>query len=443
MRLLNIHWRNWWMKQNKAREEIVKLFLDCLEKEDIPWHQGFMPSKTSFNPITKTVYKNSNRFILYMNEYVHQYKDPRWMTFKQASAAGYHIRKGEKGVPIEYWSIYDSKEKKNLSFSDYQELLKNNPERQDDIRFISRVYTVFNAKQMDGIQPYADNLSNKKDGIDEHFSLPYYLLYRFGKSASLDIVEDNMVNTPFYSPLKDRVVVPNHHRYHTSDGFFSDAFHEIAHATSHSSRLNRMVVSAHQDIERYAIEELKAEIASAFICHDIGIIPQPHDDYIKNSQAYIQNWIKVIKDKPNALFSSIKEAEGISDYVMEKGEYSKLKDIQKFIDEAITEGIYQSDVLNKDDIRLMLSGDIKEISNEYMGDIIDQWCNGNKGDPRVYYAFDNDKVIIADNTSNDMFVEEFDKEDYLLAYLWLKEGMAIDELKDLKYHNEIKLTNVR
>lgn len=73
------------MKQNKAREEIVKLFVDCLEKEDLPWHQGFIPSRTSFNPITNTTYKNSNRFILYLNEYIHQYDDPRWMTFKQAS----------------------------------------------------------------------------------------------------------------------------------------------------------------------------------------------------------------------------------------------------------------------------------------------------------------------------------------------------------------------
>lgn len=38
MRLLNILWRKCLMQQNRAREEIVKLFLDYLEKEDIPWH---------------------------------------------------------------------------------------------------------------------------------------------------------------------------------------------------------------------------------------------------------------------------------------------------------------------------------------------------------------------------------------------------------------------
>lgn len=71
------------MKQNKAREEIVKLFVDCLYKEDIPWHRGFMTSRTSYNPVTKTVYKNSNRFILYLNEYLHHYDDPRWMTLSR------------------------------------------------------------------------------------------------------------------------------------------------------------------------------------------------------------------------------------------------------------------------------------------------------------------------------------------------------------------------
>ena len=46
-------------KQNKAREEIVNLFVDCLEKEDLPWHQGFYSIRTSFNPITNTTYKKT------------------------------------------------------------------------------------------------------------------------------------------------------------------------------------------------------------------------------------------------------------------------------------------------------------------------------------------------------------------------------------------------
>lgn len=104
----------------------------------------------------------------------------------------------KKGAPIEYWSIYDSKDIKTLTYAEYQKLLKNNLERKGDIKYISKVYTVFNAKQMDGNKPYNGTLNAKKVEIDEEFSLPYYLLYSFGKAGTLDIVEDYIINTPFF-----------------------------------------------------------------------------------------------------------------------------------------------------------------------------------------------------------------------------------------------------
>lgn len=59
-----------------------------------------------------------------------------------------------------------------------------------------------------------------------------------------------------------------------------------------------------EDKEAYAIEELRAEIGSSFICNDLGIIPQKNEDYLENSQAYIQSWLKAIQEKPNTLFGS-------------------------------------------------------------------------------------------------------------------------------------------
>lgn len=428
------------MKQNKAREEIVKLFMDCLHKEDIPWHQGFIPSRTSFNPITQTTYKNSNRFILYINEYIHHYNDPRWMTFKQATKAGYHIRRGEKGVPIEYWSIYDIKEKKSLTFLEASQLLREHPERKDDIRYISKVYTVFNAKQMDGIQPYIDEHTNKKDEIDDHFSLPYYLLYEFGFNTNLVIKEDSKANIPYYSLDNDKVVIPNHHRYNLSDAFFSDAFHEISHSTAHLSRLNRSISSFADNPEKYAIEELRAEIGSSFICNELGIVPHENQDYLENSQAYIQNWLKVIEEKPNTLFAAIKDAEAICDYVLENGHYHRLFSIQECVHNAVEEQKYDDCNFTKDDLRMLLRKDNIEVTSQEMRDMVEKWSENKESiDSTTYFAFEDDKVICADNTSNDMFMEEFEKEDYLLAFLWLAQGMAIDELMELKYQESVAM----
>lgn len=431
------------MKQNKAREEIVKLFVDCLEKEDLPWHQGFIPSRTSFNPITNTTYKNSNRFILYLNEYIHQYDDPRWMTFKQASEKGYHIHKGEKGVPIEYWSIYDAKEKKKLTFSQLHDLLNKEPDRKDDIRYISQVYTVFNAKQMDGIEPYKENKAIVKDEIDDQFSLPYYLLYEFAHETGLNLNEDHKVNTPFYNLNDDKVVVPDHHRYKLTDAFFSDAFHEVSHSTAHQSRLNRPIKYFMEDKEAYAIEELRAEIGSSFICNDLGIIPQKNEDYLENSQAYIQSWLKAIKEKPNTLFAAIKDAESICDYILDKGHYERLVKIEASINETIVDGNYKENAISKDELRMILRNGYQEVDPKEMASLVDDWSNQKEVEPKIYYTFDGEKIVCADNTSNDMFMEEFNKEDYLLAFLWMAKGMAMDEVMSLKFQDSKDVVAVK
>ena len=73
---------------------------------------------------------------------------------------------------------------------------------------------------MDGIEPYKEKMVKDRDEIDEHFSLPYQLLHTFGDATYLDIHEDMKVNTPYYSLDKDKVVIPDHHRYKLSDAFF-------------------------------------------------------------------------------------------------------------------------------------------------------------------------------------------------------------------------------
>lgn len=75
---------------------------------------------------------------------------------KQASNKGWKIIKGSKGTPVEFWSLYDTQKKKKISYAEARELEKNlTPEEYDKrIRLVSRVYSVFNAEQIDGISKY-------------------------------------------------------------------------------------------------------------------------------------------------------------------------------------------------------------------------------------------------------------------------------------------------
>ena len=62
----------------------------------------------------------------------------------------------------------------------------------------------------------------------------------------------------------------------------------------------------------YAKEELRAEIGSMMISGELGI-GQSVDDHA----AYVQSWIKILRDDPREVFRAAADAEKIMDYVME------------------------------------------------------------------------------------------------------------------------------
>ena len=84
-----------------------------------------------------------------------------------------------------------------------------------------------------------------------------------------------------------------------------------------------------------------------------------------------------------------------------------------------------------------------EVSSRQLISFVDDWSNGKKVANLNYYTFDQDKVICADNTTGDMFVEEFNKEDYMLAYLWMEQGMSIDEVMSLKFQETKEIDIVK
>ena len=127
------------------------------------------------------------------------------------------------------------------------------------------------------------------------------------------------------------------------------------------------------------------EIGSSFVCNDLGIVPHPNDDYLKNSQAYIQSWLKVIEEKPNTLFAAIKDAEKICDYILDKGEYQRLKEIQIIANEAIDNENYQPDRIDEKDLRLLLGKEYVEVTSSQLTSFVDDWSNGKKNRGCVKY----------------------------------------------------------
>ena len=126
-------------------------------------------------------------------------------------------------------------------------------------------------------------------------------------------------NEAFYSMAEDMIVLPKINQFDNEFEYITTFFHEAGHATGHVSRFNREMPSA-RGTDIYAREELRAEIASAFAAQTFGI-DYTQNKYMENHEAYIQDYINVLENKPNELFAAIKDAEKISDYLIEKGEF--------------------------------------------------------------------------------------------------------------------------
>jgi antirestriction protein ArdC len=83
------------------------------------------------------------------------------------------------------------------------------------------------------------------------------------------------------------------------------------HWTRHPKRLERDFGRKRWGDEGYAMEELVAELGSAFLSADLDLTPEPREDHA----SYIGNWLKVLKDDKRAIFSAAAHAQRAAEYL--------------------------------------------------------------------------------------------------------------------------------
>lgn len=341
------------MKLNKMREEMINSFIDCLKKDTIPWHRGWS-SERPFNAVTNTEYHGANALWLTYNQQAQLYKDPRWCTFKQAQSKGWKIKQGSKGTKIEFWSLYDTEEKRKLTRTEAKQLTDEltAEEFTNRVKPVSNTYTVFNGEQIEGIPLY--EIRKNVLHLDE---------FLYGRNKLIENMKVGLKeggNEAFYSIAEDMIVLPKINQFDNEFEYITTFFHEAGHATGHVSRFNREMPSA-RGTDIYAREELRAEIASAFAAKAFGI-DYTQNKYMENHEAYIQDYIKVLENEPNELFAAIKDAEKISDYLIEKGEFglekemSNEKSLTKEMEDYEDEHRRQLENLKRDKTPVVING---------------------------------------------------------------------------------------
>jgi antirestriction protein ArdC len=59
------------------------------------------------------------------------------------------------------------------------------------------------------------------------------------------------------------------------------------------------------------MEELVAELGSAFLCADLELTPEVRDDHA----SYLASWLTVLKNDPRAIFTAASHAQRAADFL--------------------------------------------------------------------------------------------------------------------------------
>lgn len=271
-------------------EEITNRIINQLESGVIPWHKPWHGvTSGAYNRISKKPYSLLNQMLLE--------HDGEYATYKQWSDIGGKVRKGEKSEIVVFWKILNVEETKDGKVEK-----KSIP--------LLKYINVFHVSQVDGVEP-------KTIKPIEHNPIEEAEKIKNDYSDREDItIKELVTDRAFYSPSRDFIQVPCKEQYQDIMEFYSTLFHEMIHSTGHKDRLGRLDCSvkfASFGSEDYSKEELIAEIGSAFLMNYIGI---ETIKTFKNSAAYIQSWLSVLKNDNRFIVSASSKAEKAMKYIL-------------------------------------------------------------------------------------------------------------------------------
>ena len=307
------------IKLNKAQETLLKRITDYIDNNDeLPWESGIMRTNLQnapYNPITKTKYSNSNMLTLLITSITEGFSDPRWLTWNQATSNKCSVKKGAKGTPITYVTLWSPDKEKYLNNDDYIGLSSSEIyELKSKAKVHVRTFTVFNANQVVGL-PSLEIDDQPEVSFNDVAAQEF--IEKLIKNINLDVHHISM-GLPLYNVNRDLVQMPLPEEFISEENYYATLLHEIAHSTMHESRLNRDIKDTQKG---YAQEELNAEFSSILLASDLGYVRD--EKSIENHSAYIKSWKRILTDEPEVLFRSIQTALKIREYIHEKGNYNQ------------------------------------------------------------------------------------------------------------------------
>jgi len=292
---------------NKLYEEVTNQIIAMMEQGQIPWHKPWAgTSAGAISHNTGKPYSLLNQILLQIpGEYI---------TFNQVRKEGGRVKKGSKAKHVYFWKQY-KREKKD---ENGHPLLNDDGTPKTETIPVLKAFTVFHLDDCEGIK------AKWADQMPEAPAVPIEAaeaaLLDYVRREGIKLEADKITDRAYYSPARDLINLPCISQYTDTAEYYSTAFHEATHSTGHPSRLHRFEVfesDAAFGSEKYSKEELTAEIGAACILHQMGISSPAS---LRNSAAYIQGWLKALKDDKQLIIGAAARAERAVKLILNQNE---------------------------------------------------------------------------------------------------------------------------
>ncbi len=255
-----------------------------------PWSVDFDP--TPINAVSRRSYRGINTVLLTLEAQSRGYSRSAWLTYRQATELGAQVRRGESGCTVIFYKLHE------LANPTSVEQIED--EKRSKVISFLRWFTVFNIAQVDGLP---DRLKVKEalTAWDPHQAAE--ALLRESKAS----IQHGGAEA-YYSLPDDRIQLPERGTFADATTYYATALHELVHWTGHAGRLNRNLGRRFGEAA-YAMEELIAEMGSAFLCASCYLEGQ-----LRHAN-YIGNWLQVLKNDKRAVFTAAAKAQAATDFL--------------------------------------------------------------------------------------------------------------------------------
>ena len=286
---------------NKVYETVTNQIIAQLEKVNPnetkqPWFSvGHSPVNLRGTP-----YRGINHVLLSSSGF----QSNIWATFNQWKDKECNVKKGENSRPVVFWKFFDETNEEGNSTGKAGAVM-------------TRYFRVFNAQQVEG--DYAQEVQEKfKDKIKDHNPVleAEELINNYMTNERLPLIDSDRA---YYSGgIGEHIAMPELGQFDSPESYYSVFAHEITHSTGNKNRLDRDMTGRFGD-EKYAFEELIAELGSAMLCGAIGLEQTPRIDHA----IYIKSWLTALRSEPKFIVSAASQTQKAADFAFQSADNAR------------------------------------------------------------------------------------------------------------------------